>query len=290
MSSYRFRTVDVFTDQRFGGNPLAVFPDADGLSSSEMQAIANEFNLSETVFVLAPDDAGNDIRLRIFTPQSEMPFAGHPTVGGAVVAAWEGLIDGSTGRLEEPVGVVAVELHRRGADVGGATLTAAQRPEPGARTDAAAMARVLGLDASAVSAGEVWSCGLPFVVVEVDGIEQLGAISVDPQAMAAELAHCEAQDVYAVARTDGGVRARMFAPFDGIPEDPATGSAACAFAGWWAAHTQPADGRHQVLIRQGVEMGRTSELRLGLEIDGQAVSTVTVGGDVVAVSSGELTI
>ncbi|MDH3705126.1 MAG: PhzF family phenazine biosynthesis protein [Acidimicrobiia bacterium] len=290
-TSREFVTADVFTDQRFGGNPLAVLPAADGLSSEQMQAIANEFNLSETVFVLAPQDPVHTARFRIFTPRSEMPFAGHPTIGGAVMAARAGRIHGDQVAIEEPVGVVHVVLDRVDGEVVAGTLTAARLPVGAGRAAPTAMGAVLGVDESLVGEGAVWSCGLPFVIAEVVDLDALASVSIDPQAMAAELGHLDTADVYAVSPiSDGRYRARMFAPFDGIPEDPATGSAACAFAGWWAARVEPPDGEHGVVLEQGVEMGRPSELSVGIGVQGGRVARVTVGGSVVPVQAGTITV
>lgn len=281
----RFVVCDVFTDEAYGGNPLAVIEDGSGLTTGQMQRIAREFNLSETVFFLPPEDPAHDLAVRIFTPQSEMPFAGHPTVGAAVMARSLGVVSATATAIsmEEQVGVVPVELDE---DADRATLTVAQLPEAGGLVSADDLAVVLGLERSVVEDGRIWSCGLPFIVGAVDSVDTLAAIRVDAAAMADRLGGFATPDVYVTAGDRHRMRARMFAQLDGIPEDPATGSAACAFAGWWLDRHQPEDGTHRVRIDQGVEMGRPSELALEVTVTDGALRQVRVGGGVVAVSDG----
>ena len=176
--SFRFVTCDVFTDRRFGGNPLAVLPDARGLDVEQMQLIAREFNFSETTFVLPPDDPRNTARVRIFTPVRELPFAGHPTVGTAFVLATLGTIARTTSDIvfEEGVGPVPVHIDREGERVTRCTLSVAQLPKRGAAPPSRdLLASMLSLDPKDVLDGaECWSCGLPFLVVPVNDLAALG--------------------------------------------------------------------------------------------------------------------
>jgi trans-2,3-dihydro-3-hydroxyanthranilate isomerase len=291
--SYRYCTCDVFTDARFGGNPLAVLPDARGLTDAEMQAIAREFNYSETTFVLAPADARHTARVRIFTPGGELPFAGHPTIGTAFVLAATGAVDRAASELvfEEGVGPVPVQLERDGDAIKSCTLTTARLPESGPPPPAAEqLARMLQLPADAVSDGaECWSCGVPFLVVPLAAVEALAACRLDLALWRELLSGYATQKVYPVARVSDGLwRVRMFAPGVGVAEDPATGSAAAAFAGWIAKRSDLRDGTLRLTLHQGIEIGRPSELRLEIDRAHGATTAVRVGGAAVMVSQGML--
>lgn len=301
---YRFLTADVFTDRVFEGNPLAVFPDPRGLSSGQMARIAREFNLSETVFVLPPDDPRHTRRLRIFTPGRELPFAGHPTVGAAIVLASIGEIalSGDETRIvfEEGVGPVPVLVRaERGRPVF-AQLTAARRPEWGPDPPSAdVIARALSLDADEVLgppsgyAPEVWSAGVPFLCVPVRDLAALGRARVDVAAWEPVAAASGLNEVYVFTVEAGegaDVRARMFAPGMGIVEDPATGGAASAFAGYLGVRTRLRDGTARWVVMQGVEMGRPSRLEVEADkMDGEVVA-VRVGGAAVLVSEGTMSV
>lgn len=291
-SSYEFHTCDVFTTTRFGGNPLAVFPDAEGLSEAQMSVIAKELNLSETSFVFPPADPAHTARVRIFTPGGELPFAGHPTVGTAFVLA-------STGRLaegvedivfEEGVGPVPVHLNRCAGEGITCTLTAALRPSPGpAAASRAELAAMLGLSEDQVLEGaECWSCGVPFLVVPLDSPASLALARLDLSRWRALLSGYASQKVYPVAREGRAWRVRMFAPGIGVAEDPATGGAAAAFAGWLARRLPQGSEHHETLIRQGLEMGRPSEIALSFALDESGAHSVQVGGAAVMVSRGEM--
>jgi trans-2,3-dihydro-3-hydroxyanthranilate isomerase len=239
VSSYRYFTCDVFTDRVFCGNPLAVLPDARGLSAAQMQSIAREFNYSETTFVLPPDDARHAARVRIFTPGGELPFAGHPTIGTAFVLATIGAIatDAREIVFEEGVGPVPVSIFRSGPRVTHCRLTAARLPEPGPPAPAASeLARMLSLaDGEVLGGSACWSCGVPFLVVPVASLDALARCALDLPLWRQLLAGYPTQKVYPVARIDAlHWRVRMFAPGLGVAEDPATGSAAASFAGWIA--------------------------------------------------------
>jgi trans-2,3-dihydro-3-hydroxyanthranilate isomerase len=294
MKTCRFFTCDVFTDTAFSGNPLAVLPDARGLTTAQMQAIAREFNYSETTFVLPPDDARHIARVRIFTPGGELPFAGHPTIGTAFVLATIGAIGADIGAIvfEEGVGPVPVEIVRDGDRVTHCRLTAARLPEPGPPPPpASALARMLSLaDGEVLDGSACWSCGVPFLVVPLAGVEALARCTLDLPIWREVLSDYATQKVYPVART-GAMRwrVRMFAPGVGVAEDPATGSAAAAFAGWLATHApQPRDGTLAVRLEQGIEMGRPSELQVELDLREGAITAVRVGGAAVMVAEGQL--
>ncbi len=292
----RFLLCDVFTSERFGGNPLAVLPDATGLCAAEMQRIAREFNFSESSFVTAGDD-GCDRRVRIFTPTVEVPFAGHPNVGTAF--ALEG--DGQFGEpqesrevvFDEAAGRVRVEINRDDQGRIFCELEAPQRLSTGAMIDAAQAAAALSLREEDIVVTThppiVGSVGLPFLLVEV----------VDRAALArarAVIAELEAlrdagivPDLHVYCRSDDefDIRARMFAPLDGVPEDPATGSANCALAALLASRAAGGDGERRLRIAQGVEMGRPSLLAARTRRDGDDV-TVWIGGHSVLVGEGSL--
>jgi trans-2,3-dihydro-3-hydroxyanthranilate isomerase len=294
----RFATLDVFTDRRFAGNPLAVVRDADDLDPAAMQAIARELNLSETVFVLPPVAPGRRARLRIFTPASELPFAGHPTVGTAVLL---GLLDGGADArelvLEEEIGPVRCRVEPIDHERGRAWFELPRLPEPaGSAAAAAVIARALGIGPDEIGCqGFVpgcWSAGVPLTLVPLRGLSAIGRCRPD-------LAHWQAafevsgrSAAYLFCRetvTPGhSFHARMFAPHLGIAEDPATGSAAAAFAGLLAAHGNLADGDHVILIEQGLEMGRPSLIELSMSMQGGKLTAAAIGGGAIAVSEGTI--
>ncbi len=297
---HRFLTADVFTDRVFGGNPLAVLPDARGLDPARMQQVAREFNLSETVFVLPPDDPARTRRLRIFTPAREVPFAGHPTVGTALVLAAIGALEltGETTRItfEEGAGPVPVTIRAAGGRPVFAELTAPEAPAVGAAPEAAALASMLGLATAEVrtDAGlpAIASTGLPFLIVELTDAAALGRARLDHGLWRQLLADAGTREVYLVTRDAAGLdadfRARMFAPAAGVAEDPATGSAAAAFGGWLGLHEAPADGTARYVVAQGLEMGRPSRLEIAVEMRAGAVAAVRVGGGAVLVGEGTI--
>ncbi|MGG5808993.1 PhzF family phenazine biosynthesis protein [Falsiroseomonas sp. CW058] len=293
MRSWRFVTLDVFTDVRFGGNPLAVLPDARGLSDAEMQAIAAEFNLSETTFVLPPADPANTARVRIFTRTREMPFAGHPNVGTGFVVA-QGT-PAATLRFEEIAGLVEVEVARDAAGaVTGATIAAPQPLSLGAELPAAEIAACAGLAPRDVvvahHAPVPASVGNPFVIAEVTG-EALGRAVPDAGAFRDVLSRRPALAgrlaLYLYARDGAAVRARMFAPLGGTVEDAATGSAATPLAALLLRLSGADRGAWDIV--QGVEMGRPSLLRSAAHRAADGIRA-TVGGGCVPVMHGEITL
>lgn len=277
MKRVAFETVDVFAERRFGGNPLAVVTDARGLSAAEMQAVAREFNYSESTFVLPPEDSANTARVRIFTPTNEVPFAGHPNVGTAFVlgrlASLFGRATNEVMRFEEDAGIVEVSLVRRAGEVAGARIRAPRTLALGEEIAPGVIAACASLGAGDVAVERhkpiVASVGLPFAVAELHSLDALGRATPDTAAFReAERLHHNEHDRFSLflyVRTGaGGVRARMFAPLSNVPEDPATGSASAALAGL-LARLQRAEAAFQVTIEQGVEMGRPSVIEASVE-------------------------
>lgn len=291
----RFHTLDVFTTQPFGGNPLAVVFGGDTLTVAQMQRIAREFNLSETVFVLAPTLPQALHRVRIFTPAHELPFAGHPTVGAACLLAELGLAPKGADVsfvLEEGVGPVPVRVRRTPGEPMYAELSVAKLPEYGPLPDADAVAAVLGLEPGDIGNGteslRAVSCGVPFVLVPLRVPELLAAVDFDTVGARKRFAGAWASSFYVYARGyEGELRARMFAADLGIAEDPATGSAAAALAGALGSEAG-SDGTHAWTLHQGVEMGRPSVLHIAADRVGGQVSAVRVGGHSVLIADGTL--
>lgn len=282
MRSFPFVTVDVFTDRRFGGNPLAVFPDARGMSDAEMQALATEFNLSETTFILPPADPRNTARVRIFNRKNEMPFAGHPNVG----TAWVLRDRGQSLRFEEIAGLVEVEI---AGDI--ATIAAPLPLSLGPEMPVELLAGCVGISASDVVAAHhkpvSASVGNSFVVAEVKG-EALTRATPDIGRFREAAASYTAMGanrlpLYLYAHDGERVRARMFSPLSGTVEDPATGSAATSLVALLLSLTP--DEERGYLIVQGVEMGRPSKLQCKAYRAADGIRA-KVGGGCVPVLSG----
>ena len=295
---YRYFICDVFTRERFGGNPLAVLPDARGLSDLQMQRIAREFNFSESTFVLPPENGGTR-RVRIFTPTKEIPFAGHPNVGTAFVLASAGEVGELGDRaeivFEENAGAVPVSIVRRDGRIW-CELRAPETLSLGATATPGMIAAAVSLApddvVSSTHAPQVASAGLPFLFAELrdraalerarsrmDGVDALVAAGLNPDVF---------MYVRSKSKDDFDVRARMFAPVDGVPEDPATGSANCALAGLLAKHDARPSGEVRYRIAQGVEMGRPSVLEARVEKKNGEVVEIRIGGDSVMVSEGTI--
>lgn len=289
----RFFTLDVFTEHRLAGNPLAVVLDAEGLDTAAMQAIAREFNLSETVFVLPPTEARHRARMRIFTPGRELPFAGHPTVGTAVLLALQEPAGGDARAfgLEEEIGIVPCVVEARADGSGGrARFRLPVLPDYlGPGPEPAVLARVLGLEPSDIGTGRHGpsrhGVGPSFTCVPVGTVAALDAARPAQAPDANDGLYLYAPDPEGSGRS---WRVRMFAPNFGVPEDPATGSAASAFAGVLMQFEAMGDGTHDVAIRQGQAMGRPSEIALQLTIESGALRAVEIGGAAVIVSDGAL--
>lgn len=295
-----FHTLDVFTQTQFGGNPLAVVLGADALEPARMQQVAREFNLSETVFVLSPRNPGHTARVRIFTPQGELPFAGHPTVGTAILLAQQRLgPSGGTGSsiivLEEEIGIVRIGVRLAPEAPAFAEFDAPRLPEDlGAAPAYEDIASAVGLIPSEVGfenhRPSRFSAGVPFPMIPVRSLEAIRrarpvagswerAFPVD----GAAYFYCRETE-----RAPAAFHARMFAPGHGIAEDPATGAAAAAFAGVVARFDAPPAGEHRYLIEQGFEMGRPSHIHLSLGIEGGRLGSVRIGGHGVRVTDGEI--
>jgi len=295
MPTYEFVTLDVFTNQRFGGNPLAVFPDARGITDIQMQALAKEFNLSETTFVLPPENPANTACVRIFTPQTELPFAGHPNVGTGWVLARAGRDRDGRLRFEELAGLVDVEVQRDAAGEVIGTVIAAPLPlSLGAELAVDAVAACASLTAddlrTVAHAPMIASVGNPFIIAEVTesalakaapdaaAFRLLAARILDPRARPALYIYCH----------DGGqLRARMFYPLGGVAEDPATGSAATPLAALLLSLTDADSAAYDII--QGVTMGRPSLLRTTARRAPDGIHA-TVGGNCVPVFRGEVTL
>ncbi len=292
-----FCTCDVFTTERYSGNPLAVVSGADGLSGSAMQRIAGEFNLSETIFILTAQDAAHTARVRIFTPGRELPFAGHPTVGCAVMlaenAAGEGDFE-TIVTLEEQAGLVPVTVWRRGGRVT-ATLTAPLTPfAVDASITAMDAAVALGLSPADIGFGPhrcgVAEAGPRFIFVPVSNLDALSRATPNGAAFEALMAQGKTHEVFVyTAGTEGAdYRGRMFAPDIGIPEDPATGAASACFPAHLDACGLLTDGTTDLVMHQGYEMGRPSRIAIGIDRAQGTIAAVRVGGSAIRVSSGTL--
>lgn len=302
MTALRFHTLDVFTEQRFGGNPLAVVFGADAQPDVTLQAIAREFNLSETVFVLSPTDRDATHRVRIFTPSHELPFAGHPTIGTAIllVQLGEGKpVEGATRVvLQEGVGLVPVVVRPGAGRPFFAQLTTARLPEVGPPPPPAAdLAAVVSLAADDIvdderDRPEAVSCGVPYLIVPVRTRAVLARASMAEGTWRRTLRDYWAPDVYLFCRdpelAGSAIRARMFAAENGIVEDPATGSAAVALAGYLTSREAGTGttGTRRWTVEQGFEMGRPSLLYLEADVVDGAVRAVRLGGAAVSVSEG----
>ncbi|MFL5579172.1 MAG: PhzF family phenazine biosynthesis protein [Gemmatimonadaceae bacterium] len=299
---YKFVTCDVFTAKRFGGNQLAVLPDARGLTDAQMLAVTREFGYSETVFVLPPEHGGTR-RVRIYTPGGEVPFAGHPTVGCAAVLAHAGLVTLAGGRgrvvLEEGVGPVPVSLRAADRGLAYAQFTAAKLPETGpAPPPREALAAMLSLAPDDLLDGE-WapqgvSCGLAFLLVPLRDRDAVRRSRMRLDQWERTLKGWWSEKVLLFSRDPEhggpGARARMYAPGIGVPEDPATGSAAAALAGYLAARDPRREGTLAWAIEQGYEMGRPSQIEIEADKHDGRVTAVRVGGNAVVVAEGEIEI
>lgn len=295
-----YMTLDVFTDQRFGGNPLAVVFDADGLTSEQMLIIAREFGYSETTFVCRPDSLENDAQVRIFTPTYEMPFAGHPNVGTAVALALQGRLregpgGGLKARFEEVAGLVplTVEITATG---GAARLTSPQDFTVLGEQDPALVAELVGLPEKDVLSERhpplVASCGAVFLVAELTSLQALGALKPNLDVVEGIKDFPLGISLYCRESDGGGhdVRTRMLSRGLAQIEDPATGSAAVILAGVNASQETAGDGSFTYRIGQGIEMGRPSLLLAEADKKNGTVVATHVGGSAVPVFEGWLTL
>jgi len=293
----RFVTLDVFTDKRYAGNPLAVVLEPDGLDTAAMHSIAREFNLSETVFVLPPEDKAHRAKIRIFTPANELPFAGHPTVGTAVLL---GRLDGGAQPhdfvLELGIGPVRCSVTPL-AEGGRAVFDLPRLPQdigPPASDDDIAAA--LGIAVADIGFDGVrparWSAGAPYTLVPVRNLDAAGHCKINSAAWDKAFGVDSHSAAYIFCRETAqpghAFHTRMFAPGAGIAEDPATGSAAAAFAGYLAQQGGYANGSNALVIEQGFEMGRPSLIELTLQIATGKLTGASIGGGAVVVTEGTI--
>ncbi|MFG1654929.1 PhzF family phenazine biosynthesis protein [Micromonospora chersina] len=284
MSTLAYEIVDVFTDRPFAGNPLAVVFGAEGLATEQMQALAVEFNLSETVFVLPPTQVGATYRARIFTPAEELPFAGHPSVGAAVTASRRGLFDVGRVTQECGAGVLPVEVTPTGATLTGGT------PTLGPELDPEPLLEMAGLTAAdhAGPAPRVAGCGLefPYLPVRPDAVARAKVNTA-----AAERYGVEHVSVFSWDADSQTAHARVFVPGLGVPEDPATGSAALGLGVWLVASgLLPGEGRSEYAVRQGIEINRPSAMACTVTAAGGVAVGATVAGHVMPVARGEIAV
>lgn len=280
MSSLRYSIVDVFTDRPFTGNPLAIVFDAQELAGEQMQAIAREFNLSETIFVLPPESAEATYRVRIFTPGTELPFAGHPSVGCAVTLLREGIVKGPDVVQECGAGLLPIHID----EVHGAATVTGGEPTVGGELDPLPLLEAIGLTGADYvgPAPRTAGCGLEFTFLSVTG-DALGRVR--PQRLVDELSvfHWDAERRAA--------HVRVFVPEVGVAEDPATGSAAMGLGVWLVrSGLLPGDGLSRYDIEQGLEMHRPSALHCTVTASGGAAVAATVSGHVVPIASGKMVV
>ncbi len=299
---FTYHVLNVFTDRRFGGNPLGVVLEADSLDTARMQAIAREFNLSETVFVLQPQNAAHTARVRIFTPAAELPFAGHPTVGtGALLAELRAPEPAGPGDalvvLEEEIGIVRVGVRLRPGAPPHAEFDAPKLPaDAGTLPPSDRLAAALGLIPAEIGFENhrptKYTAGMAFAFVPVASLDAIAKARVAPMHWDAALKGLGLAGAFLYCRqtvhTTSSFHARMFAPDFGIAEDPATGSAAAAFAGVVHRFDAPPDGVHRRTIEQGYEMGRPSAISLTMEVGQGKLLTVRIGGQAVRVAEGRI--
>ena len=295
-----YHVLDVFTDKRFSGNPLAVVLGADALDTKTMQTVAREFNLPETVFLLEPQNRAHTARVRIFTSKAELPFAGHPTVGTAVLLAElrTQLANGSGDAivvLEQPVGIVRVGVRLRQGAASFAEFDSPKPPESvGVVPPADRLTAALGLIPAEIGFENHkptrYSAGNAFIFVPVASLDAIGKAGVASAHWNAATQGNIGMFLYCrqTVHTTSSFHARMFAPHNGIAEDPATGSAAAAFAGVVHRFDALPDGSHKRIIEQGFEMGRPSLMELSMDIEGGKLGTVRIGGHAVRVAQGRI--
>jgi trans-2,3-dihydro-3-hydroxyanthranilate isomerase len=291
---YAFHIVDVFSSIPFGGNQLAVLPDAAGISTEGMQNIAREFNFGETTFVLPKNDPANTCRVRIFTPRTELDFAGHPSVGTAcalVMKEHVGLSDPIRLILEENAGPVTVDVAQRNGGFHGTLTLSAKIEAPAGAPSPAELAAVLSVEPGEVNQVFFAGVGVPFCVAQLNSTEVVDRAAIHRAAWAATLSRAWSPHIFFFAGNlqDGGkLYARMWAPALGVEEDPATGSACAALVGVMASKHDFDGTAYRLSIQQGVSMGRRSEIEAEARKSGSVVTSVSVGGATVWIASGEI--
>ncbi|MBN1310123.1 MAG: PhzF family phenazine biosynthesis protein [Anaerolineae bacterium] len=306
MRSYHFLQADVFTEVIFGGNPVAVFPEAEGLSDDEMQKIAREMNLSETTFVLPPTDTNADVRVRFFTPSSELPFAGHPTIGTHIVLAHLGRyeITGPVTRVWQQVGIGTLPVDLI-TDSNGATnravMTQGEARHGAIFDDKAQIAKALGLQKADIHPDlpvQVFSTGLPGLIIPLNSLDAIQRIALNIELFnrICRVTSVTGAEVFTLETLDKAHHAhvRNFDPLVGVYEDPATGSMAGALGAYLLANNvfeyEPESSTTHMVLEQGYEMNRPSLIEVEVDIADEAISQVRVGGQAVILIEGELTI
>jgi trans-2,3-dihydro-3-hydroxyanthranilate isomerase len=283
----RFHIYDVFTDTPFTGNPLAIVEGADGLSAAQMQTLARQFNLSETIFVQRPEDPAHTAKVRIFFPTAEIPFAGHPTIGCALHLAGDMQ---ARITLEEQAGLVPVTISRDGP-APMAEFTAPRLPVR--HTDSPAHALIA--EATGLAQGDigphdpgVWEGGPAFLYVPVTDVATLAEAQPREPAWSQLMRAARIDSAYLYTATDDGYRARMFSPTGGIPEDPATGSASAILAAQLLANGALIEGTTTIRLAQGVEMGRPSDIRLAADVEAGTLTAIRIAGQAVKTAEGRI--
>jgi trans-2,3-dihydro-3-hydroxyanthranilate isomerase len=291
---YSFHLVDVFSSTPFGGNQLAILPDATGISTGGMQKIAREFNFPESTFVLPKNDPVHSCRVRIFTPRAELNFAGHPTIGTAcalVMKQHAQTVDPIRLILEENIGPVMVDVaHRNGGYHGTLTLSGKIDAPTGAPAPAD-LAAVLSIEPAEVSQSFFAGVGLPFCFAQLKSNEAVDRAAVNRAAWTTTLSRAWSPNLFFFAgdlRDGGNLYARMCAPALGVEEDPATGSACAALVGAMASKHDFGGTAYRLSIQQGVSMGRRSEIEAEARKSGGVVTCVSVGGATAYIASGEI--
>ena len=291
---YTFHIVDVFSSTPFGGNQLAVLPDAAGISTEGMQKIAREFNFGETTFVLPKNDRVNTCRVRIFTPRTELDFAGHPTVGTAcalVMERRERLSDPIRLILEENVGPVTVDVAQRNGALHGTLTLSGKIDAPTGTPSPADLAAVLSIEPAEVSQVFFAGVGVPFCFAQLKSNEAVDRATINRALWATTLSRAWSPNVFFFAgnlRDGSNLHARMWAPALGVEEDPATGSACAALVGAMASKPEFGGMAYRLLIQQGVSMGRRSEIEAEARKHDGVVTTLSVGGATAYIASGEI--
>ena len=291
---YTFQIVDVFSSTPFGGNQLAVLPDAVGISTEGMQKIAREFNFGETTFVLPTNNRANTYQLRIFTPRAELDFAGHPSVGTACALAMQQqvrLSDPIRIILEENVGPVTVDVAQRNGGFHGKLTLAGKIEAPTGAPSPTELAAVLSVEPAEVSQVFFAGVGVPFCFAQLNSNEVVDRAAINRAAWGATLSRAWSPHIFFFAgnlRDGGKLYARMWAPALGIEEDPATGAACAALAGAMASKHDFGRTAYRLSIQQGVSMGRRSEIEAEARKTGSVVTAVSVGGAVAYIASGEI--
>jgi trans-2,3-dihydro-3-hydroxyanthranilate isomerase len=294
----KYVTADVFTTSVYGGNPLAVVLDGRGLSPAQMQTMAREFNLSETTFVLPPKNTAHAAQVRIFTPAVELPFAGHPTVGTAWAMASLGLLkrNGNEAKVvfEEGVGLVPLTVRYNSDQPTYVAFTTAIVPEilnpPPSALDLAGLLNLQITDLRSTGTPPMsLTCGTPYTCIPLASSDAVARASLNTEHWRKHLAATPAHKVYVFARPDAtSHHARMFAPGEGVTEDPATGSAACAVAEWLVRDDALKEGTGRWTINQGIEIGRPSRIFIEADVSGGKITAVRCGGTAVMMTEGTI--